>query len=463
MKKYDLIVIGAGAAGLTAAYTAVGFGKKVALIDKNNPGGDCTWSGCVPSKTLIRLSKEFYTAKKFVGELQADTSLMMKKVREKIETIYEKETPEKLQSDGIDFVSGKASFIDSNTVEVNEKYYIGKKIIVCTGSRALIPPVEGIHSVPYLTNESFFKLKSLPSSITILGGGAIGIELAQALNRIGVKVTLIEMQDEILPHEDPEMAHRLHLHLSNEGVNIQTGLRATKVVLKDNNIDVSVEASNVSHTITAQSLLVAVGRIPNIEDLNLKNAGISFDKKGIIVDSHFATTNKDVFAAGDVCSKYKFSHVANFQAISAVKNALLPIKSTFDEKNIAWCTFTEPELAHSGLTEDAAREKYGNKFKKYVFDFNDNDRSVTEGKTLGFAKILTDNNGYIIGSSVLNERAGEIINEIQVARTNKIKLSKFANILHPYPTFGEFLNKLGKQALVDLLLDKPFVKLFRKK
>lgn len=462
MNKYDVAVIGAGAGGLTAAYTALGFGKKVALIDKNKPGGECTWSGCVPSKALINIAEEIHMAKKYSSILEIDTTKVLERVRKVIGNVYEEENPEKLMKDGIDYINGFVKFIDNNTLEVNGEKISAKKIIIATGAGPFVPPIKGLDKVKYLTNENIFELKKLPKSMIILGGGPIGTELAQALNRVGVKIQLVDKNDTVLAREEPELSKLLTERLKNEGINIHTSTRAAEVNLEGNKILVKAIKNNEEFIIEGESILIALGRRIRVSGMDLEKIGVKTNKGGIEVNEYLETGAKGVYAIGDVAGPYRFSHMANYQGITAVQNALLPFNKKVNYDNVAWCTYTEPELARSGMLEKEAREKYSDNIRIYEHSYHNIDRAKTKANSLGLVKVILNKKGKVLGVSILGDRAGEIISEVQVVKTLGINFAKLADVIHPYPTYAEVLNKIGKKVKVDNLLNNPVVKLFKK-
>ncbi len=464
MNEYDIVIIGAGAGGLTAAYTAKGFGKKVALIEKDNPGGECTWSGCVPSKALINIAKEIHIVKKFT-DIKVDTGEVLQKVRQVIQNIYEGESPDVLEKDGIDFIKGFAKFVDKNTLDVDGNIIKGKKIIISTGSSPFIPPIKGLDKVDFFTNENIFTQEKLPENIIVLGGGAIGVELSQALNRLGIKISLVEMMDSILFREEDELVKLLEEKLVAEGVNLYTSTKAVDVNEVNNKIILKVERNNDMEILEGDAILLALGRTPNISNLNLEEIGVKFNRKGIEVNEYLETSVKGIYAVGDVVGPYQFSHMANVQGITAVQNAVLPINKKIDYSHVAWCTFSEPELARAGFTEKEAREKYKDNIRVYRETYRNLDRAKTEENCFGVVKIICDNKGKVIGSSVLGNRAGEIISEIQTVKTLGINFAKLSKVIHPYPTYSEILVKISKKVYIDNILNNPFVKLinsFRK-
>jgi len=461
MKKVDVIVIGAGSAGLTAAFTAKGFGKQVVMIDKNKPGGECTWSGCIPSKALINQANDIFTAKKYVN-FTVDTKEVMANVKGVIADVYATESVEVLTEEGIEVITGLAKFVESKVIEVNGEKLTASKIFICTGSESFVPPIKGLDEVNYLTNESFFALDELPSSMIVLGGGAIGCELSQAMNRIGVKVTLVEMADSILPREDKELTDLLKSKLEAEGVKVLTSHKAVNVTESNNQVTLELEGPGFKESISSEKLLLALGRKPRVKHLGFEEVGIKYDRKGISVNDYLETSVKGIYAIGDCVGPYMFSHMANVQGIKAVQNALLPINSKMDYKDVAWCTFTSPELATAGMTEQEARKRYGDSIRVYKHNYSEIDRSRTKPGTIGLVKLVLDKKGKVLGASILGDRAGEIISEVQVVKSLGHNFSKLANVIHPYPTYGEVLNKISKRVKVDNLLNNPIIKAFRK-
>lgn len=461
MVKVDIAIIGAGSAGLTIAYTARGFGKSVLLIDRNLPGGECTWNGCIPSKAFINQANDIFTIHKYTGFI-VDSSLIMQKTRQIIDNVYKSESIDVLKRDKIEFLQGNAKFTDKKTLDIDGKSISADKIFICTGSAPFIPLIDGISDIELLTNENFFHMENLPGSIIVLGAGAIGCELSQAMNRLGVKVDLVEMSENILPREDSELTGLLKKILETEGVSIHIGSKATHVSMEKNMVNLLIAGNSGDKTISAEKILCAVGRKPNINGLDLEMAGVEYNKTGIVVDEYMRTTCKGIFATGDVTGKLAFSHMANAQGIVAVRNAVLPFKKKMDYNNAAWCTFTSPELATAGLSESEAREKFNDSIRIYRYDLNQNDRAKTKEEINGMFKIICNQSGKVLGCSILSDNAGDLICEIQVIKTLGINLRKLANIIHPYPTFAEIFNKIGKKALVDDLLNFPAIKVFRK-
>lgn len=461
-KVADLLIIGAGAAGLTAAFTGAGFSKKVIMIDQNKPGGECTWSGCIPSKALINRAKELHHVRKYVPEYTVNTRDVLQEVREIIEEVYAGESPEVLTKAGIEFIQGKAEFIDPFTVTVNNQQIKAKKVIIATGSKPAIPPIEGLQDIPYLTNENLFLQEKLPSSLVILGGGPIGVEMAQAIHRLGVDVTLIEKGEQLLSNDEPDIVELLTQRLITEGVKIYTNTAAKSVKAENGQITVVVDKEGASFELKAEKILVALGRQANLEGFGLEQTGIQYDKKKIKVNDHMETTIKGIYAIGDVVGPYQLSHMANAQGITAAQDAILPIRRKMNYRHVTWCTYTDPEIGRSGLSEKEARAEFGDSIRVYEHSYQELDRAKTQSENLGKVKLVLDKKGKILGATVLGDRAGEIISHIQTLKTLDINMGKMSSVIHPYPTYSEILVKLGKKIYVDSLLNQPVVKVVNK-
>lgn len=459
MKKYDLIVIGSGAAGLTSAFTALGFGKSVLIIEKYKPGGECTWSGCIPSKALINQAKDIHIAKKY-ADIKIDSAEILKRVRSVSEAVYEHETPEVLKKAGAEFVTGEASFVDGHTVQVGEQHFSAKKIMIATGSSPFLPPINGLDTVPFLTNETVFELDTLPSSLIILGAGAIGMELSQAMTRLGVAVTVVDQAPEVLFREEPELAAIVRETLSKEGVNFELNAKAVKVAKGELGVNVTIERNNTEQTLEAEKLLVALGRAPNIQGLNLDGVGIQTER-GVVVNDYLQTSLPSVYACGDVAGPYLLSHMANAQGKLATMNAIFPIRRKINYQHVAWATFTDPEFARAGLTEKEARAKYGDRIRVYHYDFNKLDRAHTKAGDIGKIKLIVSRSGKILGAHILAERAGELIASVQIMKTLGINFGKLQGVIHPYPTYADSLRQISQQVFIDNLLNHPLVSFFR--
>ncbi len=467
---YDIVVIGAGSAGITAAKTARGFGKKVALIEQGKIGGECTWTGCVPSKALIKaanIAHDLKSADRWgIGHQGAiDTSNVMAYVHERIQAIYQTEKPDLFEKQGIKVIAQTCRFIDAHSLEFADKTVVtAKKIIICTGSKPFVPPIEGIDTVNYKTNETFFDQTKLPRSLIILGGGPIGAEMASACNRLGVNVTMIEMQERILPREDHELVTLLTDYMQKEGVTIRTGLKAVKVMQQQDDVVLTcVDQQGKEQICSAEQLLVAVGQRAETDQLGLEHAGVKTNKKGIETDATLRTTARNIYAAGDVVGPYYFSHMAWYQAVIAVRNACVPLfKKKIDYTNVIWVTFTAPELASAGMTEREAIEQYGKKnVKLYKMPYRQLDRAITDNEEAGMIKCICDTKGRLLGIHILGARAGDIIHEAQLAKWYKMKLQEIQPVIHAYPTYAELTWHVAKKAYIDHLLRSPLIRIAR--
>lgn len=461
MKTYDLIVIGTGAAGLTAAFTALGFGKRVLVVEKDRPGGECTWSGCIPSKALINQAKAMHSARQF-AEVSVDGAAVLTRVRDVSERVYLDETPEVLEQAGADYLKGRARFIDAHHIEVDGQRINGRKFILATGSRPLLPPIEGLDSVDYLTNESLFQLQDLPQSLLVLGGGVISMELAQAMNRLGVTVTIVEMAPEVLPREEPEFAAALRERLQAEGVHFEVGTKAVKVTGSEGGTILVAERNGQTLELSAERLLVALGRKANVDNLGLETAGVKVDP-GLVLNKQLRTTAKNIYACGDVAGPYLLSHMANYQGKIAAMNAILPLRRSVNYDHVSWAIFTDPEFARAGLTEAEAREQYGKRIRVYHYDMAAKlDRAKTKAGDGGRIKLITNSKGKVLGAHILAERAGELIAEVQVMKTLGLNFAKLQGVIHPYPSYADSLRQISQQVLLDNIYQHPVVRFARK-
>ncbi|NGP46179.1 FAD-dependent oxidoreductase [Bacillaceae bacterium SIJ1] len=445
MNTYDVAIIGAGAGGLNAAFEAVQLHKKVVLIDQFKPGGECTWSGCIPSKALIQIAKDVKNAQKF-GSIHIESKQILEKVRHLIETAHQGEAVEVLEDAGITYVQGSASFKDANTLMVNDDDITADKIVISTGSSALVPPINGLENVNYLTNETVFLLEELPKELIVLGGGAIGVELSQAMQRLGVQVKVVEMAETILPREEKDMAQAVQSILQREGVAFYTSAKAVKVKEDEKGITLTFEQHGQEKDITAENMLVALGRKPNTAGLNLDQIGVTYHAKGIEVNEYYETSVPNVYAVGDVVGPFLFSHTGGLQGKHAMRNAFSGTKKVINFDHVAWCTFTEPELARSGMTEAEAREKYHDRIAVYTMNYSDVDRAVVDEKTDGMAKVICDDEGLILGASILGERACEMLCELQILKSQNIPFYKLQEAIHPYPGYSELLLMMSTEA-----------------
>lgn len=462
--RYNLVIIGAGTAGLVTAAGAAGLGAKVALIERDLMGGDCLNVGCVPSKGLIAAARVARTVKyaeefgvKIPEGMHVDFPQVMERMRGLRASLSPHDSAKRFQSLGVDVFLGPGRFVSSDTIEVEGQKLRFKKAVIATGARASAPPIPAFDQVNYLTNETVFSLTELPKRLGILGAGPIGAELAQAFANLGSEVFLIETEHGILPREDREAAAVVEASLKRDGVKLLCCGRDLKLDPIGERIRLSVDSHGTKYEEVVDQLLVAVGRAPNVEHMGLETVGVDFDPKtGIHVSDKLQTTNPRIYAAGDCCSKYKFTHAADFMARIVIANALFLGRSKLSALAIPWCTYTTPELAHVGLTEAEAQQQ-GVAIDTFMQSFAEVDRAVLDGETLGFVKVhVKKGTGKILGATILGPHAGDLIGEISLAMTNGLGLKKIAATLHPYPTLADGIRKLGDQYNRTRLT--PFVK-----
>ncbi|HEX8733865.1 MAG TPA: FAD-dependent oxidoreductase [Pyrinomonadaceae bacterium] len=470
---YDFIVIGGGSAGLVAAGGAGILGAKVALVEKNLLGGDCLYTGCVPSKTLIKSARFAHQLKRAADfgfeipdfKFQNDSfASVTNRVRRVIEIIEQHDAPEVFEKMGVEVIFGSPRFISSNEIEValknsNETRKLkAKRFCLATGSRPAAVPVEGLKEVGFITNEEVFQLEKLPERLIVLGGGAIGLELGQSFQRFGSRVTIVEMAERILIKEDAEAAALMTRILKNEGVKILTNTKAVRAKKGAGGTKILiVETGGDESEIVAEEILVAAGRQPNTDNLDLEKAGVRFDKKQIFTDEYLQTSQKHIFAAGDATAHFQFTHMADYEAQIVVQNAFVPFpfKKKTDFRVVPWATFTEPEIARVGLTESEAREKFGDKVKVYKISFTENDRAQAESETEGFAKVVAHKN-RIVGAHLVGAHAGEIIHEFVWAMRENLKVSELNKIIRVYPTLAKITQAVATEATLETL-KSPFV------
>ncbi len=459
---YDLGIIGGGAAGLTAAAGGAQFGAKTILIEKAEKlGGDCLHYGCVPSKTLIRTAALWAQLKRSqefgLPPLQlppVDLEAVMNRVRSVIETIQRHDSPERFCSLGAEIRFGSPFFADDHVVQVKGDRISARTWIIATGSRPVAPPVEGIDDVPYWTNETVFSQRELPSRLIVLGGGPIGLELSQAFSRLGSEVTVVEFMDQILGPEDKDMAEIIRKRLESEGVTFHIGTKAVKARSKGSVISLTVapaKGQGESRVLESDALLIAAGRKPNIDGLDLDNAGVEYTQQGIPTDLRMRTNIRHIFACGDVNGQFPFTHVAGYEGGIALANAVLRLPRKANYRKVGWCTYTDPEVASIGLNEKRA-QKEGVEYRVFEELFEDNDRARAEGEPMGKIKILVGTNGKLLGCQIAGAHAGELIHEWIIALAGGVKLSTVAGAVHVYPTVAE----ISKRVAGDVFTGKIF-------
>jgi pyruvate/2-oxoglutarate dehydrogenase complex dihydrolipoamide dehydrogenase (E3) component len=463
---YDIGILGGGAAGLTIASGAAQFGAKILLIEKEKSlGGDCLHFGCVPSKTLIRTANVYHlmkNAEKYglppVDLKPVDYRKVTERIQSVIGVIQEHDSRERFCKLGARVEFGNASFVDEHAVRLNGQTYSAKSWVIATGSSPAIPPIEGIDKTPYVTNKEIFSLSDLPKSMIAIGGGPISSELAQAFNRLGTKVTVIELGNQILGVEDKDMADCIMNILISEGITFHLGSSILGVRDLGNEKEVVIK-NGVGNTLSlrAETILVAAGRQANLKGLGLEDISVEFERKGLKVDSRLRTNHKHIFAAGDVTGAYQFTHAAGYEGGVVLSNAILHLPRKADYTNFPWCTYTDPELASIGMNEKMAAAA-GIHYVVWMEEFKANDRSLAEGEGVGKIKLLLNEDEKPIGIQILGPHAGELVGEWVAIMNGKVKLSTIASAVHPYPTLGE----INKKVIGNLFSGKIFSEKVRK-
>ena len=465
--RYNLVVIGAGTAGLVTAAGAAGLGARVALVERHLMGGDCLNVGCVPSKAVIsaaRAAAAVRSAAEFGVDVpdgvHVDFARAMERMRRLRARISPNDSAQRFRALGVDLYFGQARFADSSTVEVDGQRLLFKRAVIATGARAAAPPIPGLNSVDYLTNETLFSLTALPQRLGIIGAGPIGCEMAQAFARLGSQVRLVEAEHGILPREDKDAAAIVHQSLLRDNVRLLCCGRNLSIG-NEGGIRLSVDSHDSRYDEPVDQLLVSVGRSPNVEHLNLEGVGVGYDRQGVKVNDRMQTTNPRIYAAGDVCSPYQFTHAADFMARIVIQNALFQGRKKFTSLVIPWCTYTSPEIAQVGLNEVRARAA-GIEVDTLTQHLHEVDRAILDGQDEGFVKVhVRRGTDRIVGATIVARHAGDMISEITLAMTHGLGLKQLASTIHPYPTQAEAIRRLGDQFNRTRLT--PFVmSLFRK-
>jgi pyruvate/2-oxoglutarate dehydrogenase complex dihydrolipoamide dehydrogenase (E3) component/anti-anti-sigma regulatory factor len=444
---YDLVVIGAGIAGMVSAVSATGIGKKVAVIEKAKVGGNCTNLTCIPSKTLIRsghLGKDIARMSEFgLGsepEFKLNTDGVIPHIRSVVQRAYEKDLPESFQAIGVDIEQGLAQFQDNHHIRVGHKTIRAHKFIVACGTVPMIPPIPGLDEVDFLTSENIYELNRLPRSLIILGGGVDGLEYASAFNGLNVETTVVERSKEPLAMADREPVNHLIAALERGGVRILKAATASRVWKENNLVKVAIQREgSETEEISAERILVTLGRRPDLDGLGLENAGVQYNAKGIIADSALRTTSENIYACGDVVGPFQLANTAEYQAIIAATNAFSPVKRRVDYSNNVYVIFTDPTLAYIGVTEAQAHREYGKRLKVYRFTYENMRRAMVDNAEEGMAKFLCDGRGRLVGAHILGEAAAEVIHEAQLIKALKKPLHRFNFITHAYPTYAQAL------------------------
>jgi pyruvate/2-oxoglutarate dehydrogenase complex dihydrolipoamide dehydrogenase (E3) component len=449
---HDLVIVGGGSGGLSAAAFAAQLGARVVLVEKDRIGGDCTWSGCVPSKTLLKTAKvahEMRTAHRYglpAAQPQVDLKAVMDHVRDVIGGIAMEESPEALRASGIEVVLGEARFVDSHTLVVGDTTLAARRFLITTGARPFVPPVCGLDDVAYLNYDTVWDLETLPGHLLVVGGGPGGCEMAQAFRRLGAEVTLLTSRDRLLPRDDPAASRVLGEVFEQEGIRVVYQARA-EIAWQDG---MGIHLGAGGNGLVGDALLLATGRLPNVNGLALEKAGVAFSADGIRVDDTLRTSQRHIYAAGDCTGGLQFTHYAGWQATLAARNALLPGTSKAVTDQVPWTTFTDPEVAHAGLTETQAREKFGDTVMTCEWPLARVDRARTDGDTAGFIKLVHKKGGTLLGATIVAGRAGEMIHEWIVALHKGIRMDDLSDAIHVYPSYAV----AGQQAATAIRIDR---------
>ena len=455
MGRYNLVVIGAGTAGLVTAAVAAALGAKVALIERHLMGGDCLNVGCVPSKGIIRASRVWAEVKRAVefglhvpDGIKTDFGAAMARMRKLRARISHMDSAHRYKNLGVDVFIGDGRFTGPGAVEVEGKTLCFAKAVVCTGARALAPPIPGLEEAGYLTNETVFSLTELPPRLAVIGAGPIGCEMAQAFARFGSQVYLVEALHGILPNEDRDAADIVHRSLDRDGIQLLCCGKDLRITAGSDGTHVSVDSHGKSYDVTVDQILVSVGRTPNVEGLGLELVGVEYDKTGVKVNDRLQTTNPKIFAAGDVCFPFKFTHTADAMAQIVIQNALFPHPfglgyASTKSLIIPWCTYTEPEIAHVGLYEKEAQDN-GIEINTFTHKLDEVDRALLDGEEEGFARVhVKKGTDTIVGATIVAAHAGDLISELTLAMKGGLGLSTITGTIHPYPTQAEVIKKVA--------------------
>lgn len=446
--KTDICVIGAGSGGLSVAAGAAQLGVKTVLVERGQMGGDCLNTGCVPSKSLLSAAKAFKAmgdGEKFgitAGPARVDFSKVHDHVHGVIAAIAPMDSVERFEGLGVQVIQAEAKFVGPGAVEAGGKRIEARRFVVATGSRAAVPPIPGLAEVPYLTNETIFNLTELPDHLIIIGGGPIGMEMAQAFCRLGARVTLLEGA-KVLARDDPELTAVVVEQVRADGVDIREGVSVVGVEASQGGVRVTLGKEAAPQSVEGSHVLVAAGRKPNVEDLNLEAAGVDYGRAGINVDARLRSSNKRIFAIGDVAGGLQFTHVAGYHAGIVIRNALFKIPAKSDVSAVPWVTYTDPELAHVGLTEAAARAAFGSKVRALTWPLAENDRARAERDTRGFIKVIVGKKGKILGASIVGTGAGDLIQPWVLALSQGLRIGAFTSVIAPYPTRGEISKRVA--------------------
>jgi pyruvate/2-oxoglutarate dehydrogenase complex dihydrolipoamide dehydrogenase (E3) component len=450
-RRYNVVVVGAGTAGLVTAAAAAGLGAKVALVERELMGGDCLNVGCVPSKALLSAGRAYARVRDAAklgialpGQPTVDFGAVMERMRRIRAQMSANDSASRFRRLGVDVFLGGARFVSRDAIEVGGKRLRFRRAVIATGARASAPPIPGLAEAGYLTNETVFALTSLPRRLAVIGAGPLGCELAQAFARFGSEVHLLEALDRVLSREDRDAAERVADALARDGVQLACGRNIVRVERRGADKVLELDRDGERSEVHVDEILVGSGRAPNVAGLNLEAAGVEYDaESGVKVDDRLGTKNPKIFAAGDVCSPYRFTHNSDFQARIVVQNALFFGREKASALTIPWVTYTDPELAHVGLYAHEARER-GIAVRTFVQELAEVDRAILDGETEGFVRLHVREGGDdIVGATIVAADAGEMISEVTLAMVGRLGLGTIARMIHPYPTRSEAVRKIA--------------------
>ncbi len=465
MQIRDVVVLGGGAGGLVVASGLAQLGLKVALIEKAEKlGGDCLHYGCVPSKTLIHSAKVAHLMKhaSLLGLPSCLPEILLSQVNDRVAKVIEKiqvhDSPERFEALGVEVIFGQAKFLDKKILEINHEKMRAARYVIATGSSPMVPPIPGLEDIDYLTNETLFKCRQLPEHLIVIGAGPIGVEISQAVARFGAKVTIIEVAPRLLATLDEQAAICLQQVLEHEGLQIETGVKIKQITQSNSDISVEIERDGTAKLIQGSHLFVATGRTPNLEGLNLKQAGVGFNRRGIEVNSRLKTSNRHIYAVGDIIdSPYKFTHIAESQAGVVIANIAFKFPKKMDYRYVPSVVFCDPEVAQMGATKrslELAKVKY----QTLEVAFKDIDRAITQEETAGFVKLFVRKK-IILGAVIVGPHAGELLAEVALAIQHKIKIGKISATIHAYPTLSQVIRRTVNTAYAPKLFSTKTRKL----
>jgi pyruvate/2-oxoglutarate dehydrogenase complex dihydrolipoamide dehydrogenase (E3) component len=458
--RYDLVIVGMGSGGMVAAEFAAGtLGLHVAVVERGRVGGDCLWTGCVPSKALLASAKAAHVMRHADRyglkpvEPEIDSGTVWQRIRAVQEEVASTDDdPARFTAMGIDIVYGQCRVTGPNTVAVTggdgSQDLEARFILLCTGSRPSVPPIEGLEQAGFMTSESIFELDQAPRSITMIGGGPIATEMAQAFVRLGVRTTVLQKGPRILPRDESELVEVLTRRLLDDGVDLRLNVETDAVAVTGDGKVVSGTENGHASSWTSEELLVAAGRRPNVEGLGLGEAGVEVGRGGVEVDGRMRTTVSSIYAAGDLAGRFRFTHSAGYEGVRAVRDMFFPGKGTVTDF-VPWCTFTDPELAHAGLTIEQARERYGDEVDVWRLDLEHSDRARAESAGEGSVVIVTAKKTRVVGAHILAPAAGEMIHELALAIDQQLKLTEVASFIHVYPTMSTAIGQLAAEAAFE--------------